>query len=338
MTQDRAPKVFRLDDTPAQQRADVAVTETPDVYAAEAQRTLALDAAPERKRSFTWARVFWSAASSLVVLAIALWLERLLGDLYAANPVLGYVGLALAVLALVALVVMGAREFMAVRRLNQVFGLREEAQAAYDLDDMPRARRVVARLMSFSLVTPQWASARGEMAVVSNNILDGADLLRVAERVLVAPRDVLVKQAIATASKRVSVITAISPRAIVDVLFVLAQSVRLVRRIAEIYGGRPSTFGFLRLARAVLGHLAVTGGVAIGDSVASQLLGAGLAARLSAKLGEGVLNGVLTARVGIAAIAVCRPLPFLGEPAPTIRDVAGSLFGDGQDGAAKTAG
>ncbi len=338
MPQDRAPKVFRLDDAPSAPRADVVVTETPDVYAEEAKLYMTPDVVPKRWRFFTWAGVFWSAASSLVVLAITLWVERLLVDLYATNPVLGYAGLALASLALVALLVMGTREFSAVWRLNEVFGLRVEAQAAYELDDLPKARRVVARLIGFSLGNPQWASARGEMTAISNDIMDGADLLRVAERVLVAPRDVLVKQAIATASKRVSVITAISPRAVVDVLFVLAQSVRLVRRIAEIYGGRPSTFGFLRLMRAVLGHLAVTGGVAIGDSVASQLLGAGLAARLSAKLGEGVLNGVLTARVGIAAIAVCRPLPFLGEPAPTIRDVAGSLFGDGQDGAAKTAG
>jgi putative membrane protein len=39
-----------------------------------------------------------------------------------------------------------------------------------------------------------------------------------------------------------------------------------------------------------------------------------------------VINGVLTARVGLAAIAVCRPLPFAAVKAPTVRDVAGSLL------------
>jgi putative membrane protein len=47
--------------------------------------------------------------------------------------------------------------------------------------------------------------------------------------------------------------------------------------------------------------------MAAGDSIVQQILGHGVAARLSARLGEGVVNGMLTARVGIAAIEVCRP-------------------------------
>ncbi len=55
-------------------------------------------------------------------------------------------------------------------------------------------------------------------------------------------------------------------------------------------------------------------------------MGQGLAAKLSARLGEGVINGILTARIGLAAIAVCRPLPFAARKAPTLREVAGGLF------------
>jgi putative membrane protein len=52
----------------------------------------------------------------------------------------------------------------------------------------------------------------------------------------------------------------------------------------------------------------------------------GLAARISAKLGEGVLNGLMTARFGLAALAVCRPLPFVKEEPPRLADVAGELL------------
>ena len=55
-------------------------------------------------------------------------------------------------------------------------------------------------------------------------------------------------------------------------------------------------------------------------------IGLGIAARVSAKLGEGVLNGLMTARFGLAALAVCRPLPFIREQAPSVNDVAGELF------------
>lgn len=121
-------------------------------------------------------------------------------------------------------------------------------------------------------------------------------------------------------------VTALSPRAIVDVAFVIFAAVRLLRQIATIYGGRPGFLGFLRLARSALAHLTVTGGMAVGESMIQQALGLGLAAKVSAKLGEGVLNGLMTARFGLAAMAVCRPLPFVREEAPRLSDVAGALF------------
>ena len=68
--------------------------------------------------------------------------------------------------------------------------------------------------------------------------------------------------------------------------------------------------------RHVIAHLTVTGGMAAGDSLVQQMLGHGVAAKLSARLGEGVLNGLLTARLGLAAIEVARPLPFAALPPP----------------------
>ena len=115
------------------------------------------------------------------------------------------------------------------------------------------------------------------------------------------------------------------PGALVDVGYVLFENVRLMRVIAEHYGGRAGTFGTIALVRRVIAHLAVTGSIALGDSLVQQLVGHGVAARLSARLGEGVVNGLLTARVGLAAIGVCRPAPFVALPAPRIGHIAREL-------------
>ena len=87
----------------------------------------------------------------------------------------------------------------------------------------------------------------------------------------------------------------------------------------------PGTLGFFRLARGVLAHLAVTGVIAAGDDFVHQVVGQGLAARLSAKLGEGVVNGMMTARIGIAAMETARPLPFAAVRRPGISDFLGAL-------------
>ena len=57
-----------------------------------------------------------------------------------------------------------------------------------------------------------------------------------------------------------------------------------------------------------------------------QMLGHGIAEKLSQKLGEGILNGLLTARLGLAAIDVTRPLPFTALPRPVLSDLAKDLL------------
>ncbi len=54
----------------------------------------------------------------------------------------------------------------------------------------------------------------------------------------------------------------------------------------------------ITLMRHAISHLAITGGMAASDGVIQQVLGHGIAAKLSQRLGEGMLNGLLTAPPG----------------------------------------
>ena len=83
-----------------------------------------------------------------------------------------------------------------------------------------------------------------------------------------------------------------------------------------------------------MSHLAVTGSVSVTDSLIQQVVGHGIAARLSARLGEGMVNGLLTARLGLLAMDVVRPLPFDALPRPALNDLAGSLLRAPESGAA----
>ena len=236
------------------------------------------------------------------------------------------IGLAFAVLFVVGLIGLIAREVFAVSRQTRIAEMHIAFAEARAADDRDAARRLVAKLVALYRDRPETARARAEVEEAAKAIIDGRDLIDVAERALLRPLDEKAQAEIAKAAKAVSIVTAISPRAILDVIFVIAQIIRLVRRIAEIYGGRPGLLGLIKLARSIGAHIAITGGMAVGDSLVQQLVGHGIASRISAKMGEGVLNGLLTARVGLSALAVCRPAPFAVTKPPGVKDVAPFLF------------
>jgi putative membrane protein len=274
----------------------------------------------------SWGGVFVSAITGLFSLALSIWAWNFVADLFSHSAILGAIGLFLAGAAALAAGVFILREIRSILRQNQIARLHVALAEAHAANNQKAARTRVAELTRLYAGRPESARARALMKDYSSQIIDGRDLIDLAERHLIAPLDESARKEIAAAAKRVSVVTAISPRAILDVIFVAGQAIVLMRRIADIYGGRPGLFGFFKLARSVGAHLAITGAVAVGDTLLQQVLGHGLASRVSAKLGEGVLNGLLTARVGLSAMAVCRPTPFIAEKAPGVGDVAPFLF------------
>ena len=327
----RKPAAFRLDDP------DVRVATGDDASARgrtvlvtpEPEPLLPVPAevvAPPPRRRWRWGTVFWSACSGLVVLGLGVGVAKLVEDLFGYSSGLGYLGLALAAAAALALLVVAGRETFGLLRLAAVEKLQNRATGVLASDDRNEGRAVVRELIAFERATPRLAHARAGLEGHLTEIIDGADLIRLAERELMGPLDAEARRMVSNAAKRVSLVTAVSPRAAVDLLFVLFTALVLIRGLARLYGSRPGTLGMIRLFRLVLAHLAMTGGMAAGDSLISQMLGHGVAARVSARLGEGVLNGLLTARLGIAAIEVTRPLPFTALPPPALNDLAGELL------------
>ena len=211
-------------------------------------------------------------------------------------------------------------------RLAAIEKLHQRAIEVLRSDDRAESRAIVNDLLKLAHQNPQLARARAALVSHADDIIDGADMIRLAERELMASLDEEARRIVSQAAQRVSVVTAVSPRALIDVLFVFVAAMRLIRQLARLYGGRPGTLGMFRLLRHVIGHLAITGGMAVGDSLVQQMLGHGIAAKLSQRLGEGVLNGLLTARLGLAAIDVTRPLPFTALPRPTLGDLAKDLL------------
>ena len=325
----RRPAAFRLDDpnvvvTAEQGRAARGTVRV--MVEPEPSLPVVREPDPLPRRGFPWGRLFWSALGGLVALGIGVSVTRLIEDLFGRNEGLGWLGTGLAGLAGLAFVAMAAREALGLWRLASIEKLRQRSTDALASDDRIAGRAVVRDMLVLARRMPHLARARARLEGHLEDIIDGADLVRLAERELMEPLDRDARRIVSDAAKRVSLVTALSPRAAVDMLFVLATALMVVRRLAYLYGGRPGTLGVIRLLREVIAHLVLTGGMAAGDSLIQQVLGHGIAAKVSVRLGEGVLNGLLTARLGLAAIEVTRPLRFAALPSPTLTDVAGNLL------------
>ena len=329
----RRPATFKLDD------AKVVVTD-PHEQGHPARGTIHVtpeDDAPQlpvaiepallpAERRFRWGTLFWGAVGGLVLLGAGLGVAHLIEDLFARSDSLGFLGMALTFLATLSLLVIAAREAIGLMRLSTIEELHRRAAAVIVSDDRTESRNVLRDLLKIAHANPHLARARATLTHHSGDIIDGADMIRLAERELMSPLDLEARMLISASAQRVSLVTAISPRALFDVAFVFAASLRLIRQLALLYGGRPGTLGMIKLIRHVLAHLAITGGMAASDSVIQQILGHGLTAKLSQRLGEGFLNGLLTARLGLAAIDLTRPLPFTALPRPSLTDLAKDLL------------
>ncbi|SDG45779.1 YcjF family protein [Pelagibacterium luteolum] len=297
------------------------VEEAPDVFEATPAELADTDIAPAPKRlGRFWRNLALWTGGTLISLGLGLAADRLIRDLFAAYSWLGWVGLAALAVFVLALTVLVFRELIGLARLRTLDKLRDRASSALLADDLAAAQKIEAELQSIYSTRADLARARDNLATDAKSILDGAELIKTAERALMAPLDARARALTASSARRVALVTAVAPRALIDIAFVIFESFRLARNIADLYGARPGLFGFFRLVGAILAHLAVTGGLVLTDGVVEQLVGHGVAAKLSARLGEGVLNGLMTVRVGIAAMKVVRPLPFATQKSPVVSD------------------
>lgn len=281
--------------------------------------------ARRRRRSMGfWTRLVTVSAAALIGAVATLAFIALVESWMARAPWFGWTLTALAAILVVALVVLAARELLALARLRRVAEIRAAADAEFS-----GAAAQIERLYA-GRADLAWARARLAEAPAA-----GDDRLAQVERMLLAPLDAEAKAAVARASRRVAAATALMPSALIDAAASLYVNLAMIRRIAEIYGGRAGALGSLSLARRVVAHAMAAGLIAIGDDLLEPLIGGGVANRLSRRLGEGVVNGAMTARIGFAAMDFCRPAPYRAAPRPKLREVAWSALrvGGRQEGA-----
>lgn len=315
----RDPVILDLDETPLPDAP--APADAPPLPGSEQSAAARVLAATRRRHLSGIGRLFWVSISGLVLLWFGLSLHDFVAGLIAERPWAGWLALGLATVLGITLLAFTLAEFAGLARLRRVDRLQAQARAVLEAgasDGLDATLRGLDRLYGNR---PEMEIARAKVAHARADTPDPAAMLAIAERTMLAPLDRLAERRAASAARKVAAATALIPMALIDMAAVLLINLRMIRTIAEIYDGRAGWIGSWRLLRAVAAHLAATGAIAATDDMLGPLVGGGVLGKLSRRFGEAAVNAALTARVAVATIEVCRPLPFSARPAPKARSI-----------------
>lgn len=283
------------------------------------------------RRGSSLAKWFWGLLLSLTGFVVSLAAWDYVTGLLTRNPILGGIVTVLFIGFVLVLLIIALRELASFRRLKRLDDIARRASGAAASGDLNAARNVVKEITALYGGRPELAAGVAKVKSSSGEVFDADGLMGVAEAELLRRLDEQAAAEVRAAARQVATVTAVVPLALADVVTALTANLRMIRRVAEIYGGRSGTLGNWRLAKTVFAHLVATGAVAVGDDLIGSIAGGGVLSKVSRRFGEGVINGALTARVGVAAIEVCRPLPFVVAKKPQVHDLVGralaGLFG-----------
>lgn len=269
---------------------------------------------------------FLGGVAAMVVLALAFDASDLMQRSFATSYALGILVTVVLAMTVGTAVKLALDEMVSIRRLRQIDALRAEADQLIRTNGHGTGTAFAESLTGFYVGRDDLAPALSSLRGALTDAHSDAEVITLIDRQVLSTIDQRAYRSVLTASRDTALATALSPSAALDVAIVLWRNLKLIREVAVLYGARPGQLGSWRLMRRMLGNLAAAGVTDSVGHVAVDALGGSLAAAISTRLGQGMINGLLTARIGVAAMTLCRPVGFTPENRPNLRRIRTELM------------
>lgn len=216
------------------------------------------------------------------------------------------------------------RELVRLKRLKRHDRLRT-ALAELPHRSPRKAQKLAGRLqdqLRLGEDDPHWRAFRAAQQPHHN----GEETLALLDHHLLTPRDREAQRLISRMCGETAVMVAASPLTLVDMALVAWRNLAMVDRLCRLYGLELGYISRLRLFKAVLHNMAFAGASELATDAGMDMLSLDMAGRLSARAGQGLSVSLLSARLGLRAQRLCRPLAFAPEAAPTVADLRRDLW------------
>ncbi|MBL4822883.1 MAG: TIGR01620 family protein [Colwellia sp.] len=147
-----------------------------------------------------------------------------------------------------------------------------------------------------------------------NGQYSDSELLQFYSRVVLTKVDEKAMAEIAKFSTESVVLVALSPVALIDMLIILSRNLRMINKVALLYGIKLGYWSRIKLIRQVFVNMVYAGASELIADFGSDMIGADLLGKLSGRFAQGLGAGMLTARLGVKTMQLCRPIPFKDKP------------------------
>ncbi|CCN83387.1 conserved hypothetical protein [Vibrio nigripulchritudo SFn27] len=204
------------------------------------------------------------------------------------------------------------KELWRLRKLRHQFSTQEEAKALYDADQIGKAKPFcmnVAKQAGVSEMSP--AYDRWVNAINANH--SDQEVLQMYDSIVLKDLDAKGKALITKSAGESALLVAVSPLATADMLLVAWRNYKLIDDLAKLYGVELGYWSRIRLLKLVLVNMAAAGATELVADASMDLLSMDLAGKVSTRAAQGIGVGLLTARLGIRAMSLLRPVAWQPE-------------------------
>ena len=204
------------------------------------------------------------------------------------------------------------KELWKLRKLRHHFTLQEEGESLLHSQSVGRGKAFCEKLACQSGIVEENPSFdRWQNSI--NSVHNDAEVLEMYDAMVVSQQDILAAKVVSQHATEAAALVALSPLAIADMLLVALRNLKMVEKLSQIYGVELGYASRVQLLRSVFVNMAVAGASELAIDASMDLMSMDLAGKVSARAGQGLGVGILTARLGLKAMALLRPLPWNPE-------------------------
>ncbi|WP_114767080.1 YcjF family protein [Vibrio rhodolitus] len=206
------------------------------------------------------------------------------------------------------------KELWKLRRLRNHFSIQEASEALLQSDSVGQGKAFCEKLAHDSGVKPETPSYDRWLNGVNPSHSD-AEILDMYDAIVVAEQDKRATAIVTRHATESAALVAISPLAAADMLLVAWRNFKMIDNLADVYGIELGYWSRLQLFKSTLVNMAAAGASELAIDAGMDLMSMDLAGKLSARAGQGIGVGILTARLGLKAMSLLRPMPWHAERA-----------------------